>query len=188
MCTYQCFCGAAYGNDGCVDKHGGRYGYCPKTELGGGHWHVALPRMKAMDPRKLAQRYPGLRLQELERHVARYKRKKDARGSGRVWSSQKSRSPSHGTQADAPREADRERHPRVRFVPREASSGAASSTRRAWGPKAAGKPGEASSSAAEVQGEPESGDTRQKSVDAWTVLSSDDSDSWRSLRVRRRME
>jgi len=130
-----------------------------------------------MDPRKLAQRYPGLRLQELERHVARYKRKKDARGSGRVWSSQKSRSPSHGTQADAPREADRERHPRVRFVPREASSGAASSTRRVWGPKAAGKPGEASSSAAEVQGEQESGGTRQKSEDAWTVLSSDDSDA-----------
>ena len=65
----------------------------------------------------------------------------------------------------------------MRFVPREASSGAASSTRRAWGPKAAGKPGEASPSAAEVQGEPESGDTRQKSVDAWTVLSSDDSDA-----------
>jgi hypothetical protein len=71
---YRCFCGQRYycnpgtemrANGGCTAGQA-----CPRLELGQGDWHVALPKLNDMKASEVTQRYPGLRLVELQQHVA----------------------------------------------------------------------------------------------------------------------
>ena len=88
----QCHCGKAYlGKGSCKD--GPR---CPRTVLGDGHWHWALPRLEAMQPDELARRYPELDLRKLRSHVNQHRHKHESRMTQRrVWPTRapRSRSP-----------------------------------------------------------------------------------------------
>ena len=65
----QCYCGGRYASDG---KCGNRD--CPRKQLGEGEWHIALPKLQAMEHRgTLRVRYPDLSMSELERHVQQHR-------------------------------------------------------------------------------------------------------------------
>ena len=64
----RCICGAKYLNRGKCTA-GGR---CPRSELGHGEWERTLHCLEAMSPSQRRERYPGLDLMKLRRHVERH--------------------------------------------------------------------------------------------------------------------
>ena len=65
MRTKFCYCGGRYGQRGSCQRRN-----CPRATLGRGCWHLALPKLRALNDRsELFDRYPDI--QELEEHVER---------------------------------------------------------------------------------------------------------------------
>ena len=52
---------------------------CPRYAVGGGQWHIAVIAFRHMDLAQRDERYPRLRLIELECHVARMSNKRTSR-------------------------------------------------------------------------------------------------------------
>ena len=71
----RCYCGEAFTNH--KQRNGARHRqkfvrgqYCLLQEFGAGHWYVALPKLQLMGSASKGERYPRLRLHDIERHVA----------------------------------------------------------------------------------------------------------------------
>ena len=185
-----CYCGGRYRNGSCGRND------CPRATLGHGSWHIALPKLRALNyAGKMCRRYPDLDLRDLGEHVAHMEARKGTPypeheipqregGSDRRQDAVRGRSPRRQRVVLDRRRSDHRPDPHVasssrpQLPLREATrQGAASSSRN--GPIKI-EPTEESEGYQDEEGEeevPSGGDSVESNGTYWTVPDSDESDA-----------
>ena len=186
-----CYCGGRYRDGACGRRD------CPRAILGHGSWHIALPKLRAMNYKgKMCSRYPDLDLRDLGEHVARMEARTSTpyperempqrkRGIDRRQEVVRSRSPRRQRAVDSRRCSAHRPDPRTasssrpQLPLREATRRGAPSSSKGSPIKI--EPPEEYEDYEDEEGEEEAGSGHDSEVESngthWTVPDSDESDA-----------